>query len=245
MVSTKLPLIMVALGLTLVILAIPVIPMMLDIVYNGFREEKVKYTPAECLEIARVPPVAIIKVSGCVKTLEDYIEHAKVRIALLRRVAEAKPDEILLANIHFREPLSVDEAFKLVEEYDLQVVWYSALYLDSKGDYVAGSSGRVFNLSELRARLQHHVNVWKSRSNIEYLEVKLEGFIVKANASVLYEVQRDDRVFLVDIGPYDLIVEMKFKGYKYIDMRWINGAGWITGGAYFLYNKTKLPKIQG
>jgi hypothetical protein len=189
----------------------------------------VRYSRAECISVSRLPPFAVIKIADCGETLEDIVDHAKERISKLRSIAEKRPSMVLEANIHFRRYLDPDEALRIVEDYNLTVTWYSTVYFNPKGEYIAASSGIVRSYEELKSVISG---------------ARVEGFVVKANATTLVKLQDHPLVFLVDPGPIDMIMGMKALGYRYIDMRWTHPPGYMLSFAYWKLNRTELPKVR-
>jgi len=189
----------------------------------------VRYGRAECISVSRLHPFAVIKIADCGETLEDIVDHAKERISKLRSIAEKRPSMVLEANIHFRRYLDPDEALRIVEDYNLTVTWYSNVCFNPKGEYIAESSGIIRSYEELKSAISG---------------ARVEGFVVKANATTLVKLQDHPLVFLVDPGPIDMIMGMKALGYRYIDMRWTHPPGYMLSFAYWKLNRTELPKVR-
>jgi hypothetical protein len=189
----------------------------------------VRYSRAECISVSRLPPFAVIKIANCGETLEDIVDHAKERISKLRSIAEKRPSMVLEANIHFRRYLDPDKALRIVEDYNLTVTWYSTVYFNPKGEYIAASSGIVRSYEELKSVISG---------------ARVQGFVVKANATTLVKLQDHPLVFLVDPGPIDMIMGMKALGYRYIDMRWTHPPGYMLSFAYWKLNRMELPKVR-
>ena len=201
----------------------------------------VRYSRAECISVSRLPPFAVIKIADCGETLEDIVDHAKERISKLRSIAEKRPSMVLEANIHFRRYLDPDEALRIVEDYNLTVTWYSTVYFNPKGEYIAASSGIVRSYEELKSAIS---GARVSVAHIPDIKIKVEGFVVKANATTLVKLQDHPLVFLVDPGPIDMIMGMKALGYRYIDMRWTHPPGYMLSFAYWKLNRMELPKVR-
>jgi hypothetical protein len=195
----------------------------------------IRYTNAECVKVYKVFPYAVIKIADCGKTLDDFKAHAKSRMSLLKSISERHPDAILKANINFRRHLDPEEALKIVEDYNLTVTSYTIIYVNLKGEYLEMHSGLVEDFKKLKSKLLE---------SIPGAKIKVNGFIVEANATTLIKLQGHDLVFLVDPGPIDMVIGLKALGYKYIDMRWIHPPGYILTHAYWLLNMSELPKIS-
>ena len=85
----------------------------------------------------------------------------------------------------------------------MTVTWYAIIYINLKGEYLETHSGLVEDFEKLKSKLLE---------SIPDAKIKVEGFIVEANATTLVKLQDHDLVFLVDPGPIDMVIGLKALG---------------------------------
>ena len=227
-------------------LKLTLVPYIVDMFNKGIELKR----DMECLRVAKFYNpynktwMAYVKFRWCPlpdshERVEEYrkeIEmYAKRRLETLEWLYRKEPGMKIYANIHLIRPVEAEEYMELVRKYNLTVIAIKDAYFDKNGEFLVGGVGPG-NISEaLRIALSSLMRHGVIKS-VDEIRILISGFIVYENVSKLYKLQEDPLVYLVDVGPMDVIMRYKAMGYVVVGsgpewLSWLGLPGFITHSA--------------
>jgi len=198
-----------------------------DMANNGI---EIKRRNIECISVYKFfdpfnkTPAVYIKFRYCphwdpVVYKGEIEAYTKQRLALLKWLYRHMPEEEFYAKVNFVRLLKLSEYEEFVKKYNLKPLVAEIIVFTKDGKFFeqGGGPGDVAELlskySE-RLRIMAEMRPWYFQGiTLDDLEIMVGSFGIKANASLLYRLQQDPLVYLVDVGPRDIVLSYKAMGY--------------------------------